>query len=152
MILILFLAVLVGTSAVLQTGLNKVISERDGLSFAIHLSNIILLVAGIAILSIVPMIWKTDFANLLKFKYEPKSWTWWYIVPGLCSLLIVTIMPYAVYKVGAAKIFVAVIAAQVIGSLLWDYFVEGTPMDVWRVIGGALTCLGALALNFTKSA
>lgn len=152
MVLVLILSILVGLSMVIQTGLNKVISERDGLGFALHLSNLIVLISGLIVLTLVPVIWKTDFSNLLKMKFEMKNWAWWYVIPGICGLFIVTTMPYAVFKVGAAKIFVAVIAAQVVGSLLWDYFVEGTPMDTWRVIGGTLTCLGALALNFTKSA
>lgn len=136
---------------VLQSGLNKVISEKDGLSLALHLSNLIVFLTGIVALSVIPLIWKNDFTQLLKFKFEPKNWAWWYVVPGLCGIFIVTMMPYAVIKVGAAKIFVAVIAAQVIGSLAWDYFVEGTPLDWWRVCGGLLTCIGAVTLNLSKT-
>ncbi len=151
MILVLILSVFVGMAMVVQSGLSTVIAEKDGLGLAIHLSNFVVLVVGLAVLSAIPLFWKTDFSELLKMKFEPKNWSWWYIVPGLCGIFTVTMMPWAVYKVGAAKIFVAVIAAQVIASLLWDYFVEGTPLDVWRIAGGALTCAGAVTLNFTKT-
>lgn len=152
MILVVILSILVGTAIVVQSGLNRMIGEKEGLATALHLGNVVVLCTGAILLTLIPLLVKNDFTELLKFRFEPKNWSWWYVIPGICGLMIITITPYAIHKVGAAKIFVAIIGAQVVVSLIWDYFVNSTPLDLWRVVGGILTCAGAVALSLSKGA
>lgn len=127
------------------------IADKNGLAFALNFSNAVVLVTGLIVLTLIPIFFRTDFSEILKYRFDAKNLAWWYIIPGICGLLIVTIIPYSIYKVGAAKIFVAIIAAQVVASLVWDAKVEGTSLDIWRIAGAIITCIGAVILNLSGS-
>ncbi len=146
-----FLAWLAGVAGVLQNGLNKKLSKVTGLAVALHVSNLMVLVGGIVVLTILAASSQSEVASALKLKLEIKSWKWWIIIPGLCGLFFITIAPIAIMKLGALKVFVAIVFGQVLASAAWDFWIEKTPVDKWRVIGCALTLLGAYSISLSKA-
>ncbi len=139
-----------GLASVTQSGLNKRLAEKAGLAGTLHISNLVVLIGGVVILSLVATLSHGEFSQVLKTKFSFRAITWWFLVPGLMGLFIITMAPYAIHKIGALPVFVAMIFGQVIGSAVWDYFIEGTPIDRWRVIGCALTLMGAVSVSFSK--
>jgi len=70
---------------------------------------------------------------------------WWWFVPALAGLIIVGGIPWAFARLGALQVVVAIVAAQVIGGLLWDALVVGEPVQ-WMRVGGAVLTLGGVVL------
>jgi len=56
-------------------------------------------------------------------------------------------LPYAMTELGALKVFVGFVAAQVITSLLWDGFVDGIEMTAYRVLGATLSIAGVVLVS-----
>ena len=46
-------------------------------------------------------------------------------------------------RVGATRVFIGVIAAQLVVSMLWDFYAEGLKISGWRIAGGALALAGS---------
>ncbi len=64
------------------------------------------------------------------------------VLPGLFGFFIIAAMPWAIERVGATRVFIGIIAAQLVVSLLWDFYVEGIRVSAWRIAGGALALAG----------
>lgn len=143
------LALAAGVAGVIQNGLSKRLSERAGLSSALHISNLIVLVGGLLILSTIAHLGKGEFASLLKMKLNFRTWTWWFLVPGIMGLFVITVAPFLILKIGALKLFVAFVFGQIIASALWDHFIEGIAFDRWRLVGSTLALAGAVAVSFS---
>lgn len=149
MVVYILLAWVAGLAAVIQSGVSRKLAERAGLASALHVSNLIVLIGGVVILTLISATSRSDFADLLRIKLNYRTWSWWFLLPGAMGLFVITVMPFTILRVGALTVFVAMIFGQVLGSLIWDRFAEGMPFDKWRIIGCVLTLAGAtmIALN-----
>lgn len=145
------LAFMAGVAGVIQQGVTKNLSEKAGLAAALHVSNLVVLIGGIVILSMIAAYGQGEFAKLLKFKFEPRTWSWWFLLPGICGLFFITVGPIVIMKLGALKLFVAIVFAQTLGGAIWDRVVEGTPLDKWRVLGAFMTLVGAGLVSMSKT-
>ena len=134
---------LVGLFTVLQGTFNRLMGDQMGLAAAILLNAGILLMAagGLFIL-----VWY--YPQLLPgfgaAKLRPPAWSWWYIVPGLCGFGIVLGVPLAISRLGALPTFAAIIAAQLLFSLIWDITIAQVPVSPQRIIGVLCTMAGTL--------
>lgn len=72
---------------------------------------------------------------------------WWMIVPALCGFSIVLGFPLALTRLGAAQVFVLAVAGQCLGGLLWERFIDGQSVQLLKVLGVALTFLGAFLVS-----
>jgi bacterial/archaeal transporter family-2 protein len=147
------LAVMAGLAGVLQSGLNKKIGLKTGLAYTLHIGNFVVLVGGVFILYVIARLSTGDFGKMVRFKFPSSGdvFQWWYLVPGFMGLFFIISAPYAISKIGALKVFIGIMAAQVIGSFIWDLWVEKIPSDTWRIVGALLTLAGAGALSLSKS-
>ena len=138
-----------GVAAVLQGGLNRQISDHIGLAGAVVINNIVLL--GFALIlyavSMQKPAWLPDVfynkASMLEFK-------WWYIFPGLMGYSLVAGVPWAISKIGALNLFVGLVGAQMVASILWDYYFENTPITMLRIFGAVLAFSGVFVLSLQK--
>jgi bacterial/archaeal transporter family-2 protein len=131
-----------GLLAVVQVGLNRRIAAAIGLMPATILNAGVLLAVAVVL-----------FLYARGLRPQAGEWTsgagafgefgWWWLVPGLCGLALVAGMPWAVKRIGALQLFVALVAAQMVFSLAWDHFVEHVAVTTPRVIGAALAIAGA---------
>lgn len=138
-----FLPFLFGAMAVLQGGLNRLIARHWGLAGTVFLNSLMLTTAGLALYLFArhnPQALPAIFRDKGSFS----SFSWWFVIPGLCGFTLVTGLPFAIQKLGALKVFVGLIAAQLIVSMIWDAHVEQLPVTSTRMIGAALSFCGAL--------
>lgn len=133
-------SVSLGLAAVLQGGINRYASARWGLTPIILLNNLVIFIAGIALFFLVrarPALFPDFFRSR-----GVTDFSWWYLLPGLFGLCLVAGIPFVMSKIGALRVFVGIVAGQMIFGLLWDFFVEGIPMNNTRIIGALLTLIG----------
>jgi transporter family-2 protein len=134
--LVSFLPAILGVVVVLQAGLNKKISAQWGITGAVLLNAIVFLViAGVVYGLRLPH---------LKGEIEMKSFSWWYLVPGVLGCVLVFGGPMAISRWGAVHTFILIISAQLLASLVWDSQIEGLSISTMRLVGIALAWIGAV--------
>lgn len=129
------LPIALGFAVVLQGGLNRQIARDWGMGGAAVFNACVLFVFAWTICMIV-----AD----LKPKFAVQAFRWWFILPGILGFCLVAGIPIAIAKLGAVRVFIGLIAAQLIGSMLWDIFMESIPVSWPRVAGIALAFLGVV--------
>lgn len=137
------LSFLLGAVAVLQGGLNRQIAREWGLSSAIFLNSIILLLIALSFVIaciFFPQMFPAAFVPRLNFS----QWRWWYIIPAFCGFALVAGIPALIPKLGAAGVFLCIVVGQMIFSLIWDIKIENLPIDSRRLIGVGLAFIGLL--------
>jgi transporter family-2 protein len=77
------------------------------------------------------------------------SWSkvpWYTLTAGVMGLMVVGVFAYAVPRLGLAKCFAVMIAAQLLGALAFHHFgllgAAVRPMNLERILGGVLLVLG----------
>ncbi len=135
-------SVMAGVFAVIQSGLNKIISDSWGFSSALLLNGLVFLVFNFLLFTLVyfqPQIFPAGFqiqGSFANFKF-------WWVLPGLCGFMLVMGLAVAFSQVGAVQAIVICIAAQIIASTLWDIFVDGKELGMMRLAGTVVTFVGA---------
>lgn len=143
MIVNICLPLLIGALGVLQNTLNRQLSPAFGLPWLLLINGLVLAACGILFfLSIrilppdsLPPIYRMSAGARL---FEPAS-----LVPGLFGFFIIASAPWAIERMGATRVFIGIIAAQLLVSMLWDWLVESASVSAWRLVGAALALLGA---------
>ncbi len=133
------LPLLLGAFTVLQAGVNRKIAERVGLPAAVILN-----ACWLALVGLVFFFATFKGAGLDRLAQIPKTFTWWYLLPGIMGLCLVWGIPMVIKNIGAQFTFILIISAQLLVSLLWDYWAEGRGIPPIRLIGCALAWAGAL--------
>lgn len=138
-----FLPFIFGAMAVLQGGLNRLIARDWGLAGTVFLNSLMLSTAALGL-----YVWARNNPGALPEVFRDRgsfsSFSWWYLIPGLCGFTLVTGLPFAIQKIGALKVFVGLIAAQLLVSMIWDARIEQLPITSTRVLGALLSFCGAL--------
>ncbi len=141
--LISFSPALLGIVVVLQAGLNKKIAANWGLTTAVLLNAIVFAVLAVVLYSL--NVWKSDlFPENMKAVFNYKTFSWWYLVPGVLGCVLVFGGPWAVSRWGAVQTFILIISAQLVASLLWDIYIESIPVSTLRAAGIVLAWAGAI--------
>jgi uncharacterized membrane protein YdcZ (DUF606 family) len=146
------LAWLAGVAGVLQGGITKKLGERVGMASVLHVSNLVVLVGGVIVLTLIASRGHGDFTKLLRTKADFRAWSPWVLLPGVFGLFFIAVTPFAISRIGALHVFVAVVFGQIIGSAVWDWLIEGQPLDRYRLIGAGLTLAGAYAISLSEPA
>lgn len=147
MYITMFFTLLVGVASVLQGGLNRQFSEQWGLPGAIFINAIAFLAASLIYWFYarytgvqLPVALADKAGSFENFKY-------WYVIPGILGFFFVLGVPWAIAKIGALKVFVGLVTAQLIGGLMWDMWVENIPLSWPRVLGAALALAGVVVAS-----
>jgi transporter family-2 protein len=137
-----------GTVAVFQAAFNRRIAAAWGLAPAALLNTAVLLVVGLTFLW-----WSSAQRNARPHFFQPGGdlgqFRLWWLLPGLFGFSLLTGLPYALAKLGALRVFVALVASQVLTSLIWDATVEKIDLTWPRLLGAGLA-LGSVVLNSWK--
>jgi len=143
----LALGAMIGLGTVLQGGLNRRIAGAAGLTQAALLNAVITLVV-VAVLVLIVRLAPQRFPEFFRSRGWPEDAAWWYVLPGVCGVLIVVGVPLAISRIGASKTFLLMMSFQMLGSLFWDASIEAKPINLARVIGVALAFLGSAIVAF----
>jgi len=129
-------AVLLGFVAVLQVTINRHIALRWGLAGAVLLNALVLTLGAITFFAVTRA--RGVYGFVLREGAVLSDARWWWALPGLFGLSLVALLPWAANQIGFQRVFVGLVAAQMVGSLLWDLFVERIPVTVPRGFGAVL--------------
>jgi transporter family-2 protein len=134
----------VGAMTVLQGTLNREMSASMGLGSAIFLNSVIVVALGSAFYAVVRLA-PGALPPIFAGAPDVSRLALWMVVPGIFGFCIIAGIPWAISRLGAARVFVVIVAAQLVVSLLWDAFVSGESVTLARG-GGALLALAGVAL------
>lgn len=147
MSLAVFLSLLMGAASLFQGGLNRHIATQWGFVGAAFLNTLVILVVVSTIYGISR--WYPDvLPKVLQDKHSFSNISWWYVIPGLSGLFLILGMPWVISKIGALKLFLGFVAAQLVGSVIWDACMEGIPVTTIRVAGVALSFLAVWLVSW----
>ena len=94
------------------------------------------------------------FSNLFPDFYQMKlpitTYKWWYILPPILGFFIIAGIPYAILKLGAVKVTVGLIAAQMVTSIVWDIMVEDVSLNMMKVVGIFFAFLSVTFITLSK--
>lgn len=135
-------SIVIGAAIVLQSGLNKVISQKTNLAFATFWSTLVLLgFAGVYLLQTQRT--TTDF-SLLDW---PKKFELWMLIPGFLGFLIVAGVPWSMSKIGATRVFVILVITQLLVALIWDAVAQGQWPNTKQLIGVVMAILSVFLVR-----
>lgn len=134
----IFVSIGIGLVTVLQAGLNRTVAAKWGLPAAIAINSFLLFLYSLAY-----WYFCQRAGELSGFRFQ-----WWYLVPPLCGLIIITGIPWAIPQIGALRVFLYLVVGQMVGSLAWDFFIEQLEMDAYRLTGAGLSIAGLIVANW----
>lgn len=136
-----------GILSVLQGGMNKEIGESWGLPAAVFLNSLILATASFAFYLVTrnsPQWFSPIFHDHGSFKNIPPIW---WVLPGTMGFFLVMGIPPIISKIGAMNMFIGLVCAQVVTSILWDYFWEQHSISMVRLLGAVFSIIGAVLVS-----
>ena len=139
------LAVVLGVVAVIQAAINRQIALRWGLAPAATLNTGIATVAAAIFLGSFVALGGASFA--LQSSVRLADFRWYWVLPGIFGFLLVAGIPWAVHHVGALRVFVGIVAAQMVASVVLDHFAEGIPLTTTRGAGALLAVASVLLVS-----
>jgi uncharacterized membrane protein YdcZ (DUF606 family) len=129
-----------GIMAVAQVTLNGRVAAQSGLAPAAVLNTLVAL--SLAVCFAAWCAFRGPSTGLYRFHVDVSSMHWWWLLPGCFGFSLVVGMPWAALKLGALATFVALIGAQIVASMMWDGWVDGTALTLPRVLGAAFAVAG----------
>lgn len=132
--------------AVLQAAFNRRIAATWGLAPTVALNAVVVLLFCIAFYFLARRGVVDGVIEGARFSDFKVLW----LLPGLFGFLLITGLPWAISHVGATRVFVAVVSAQMLTSLLWDRFVEGIDLSWTRVLGAVLCVAGVVLASMSS--
>jgi uncharacterized membrane protein YdcZ (DUF606 family) len=136
-------AILLGFAAVLQVTINRHVALRWGLAGAVLL-NALVLTAVAAIFWATALPRASGGGLAIRTVADLGALRWWWLLPGLLGFALVTLLPWAAHHAGVQRVFVALVAAQVVGSLAWDAAFARIPVTPARAAGALLAIASVL--------
>lgn len=124
------LPLFLGALIVLQAGINRTEAGRIGFSSAILMNASVMLVVALGYF----------FAS--KSNLPANEIRWWFLLPGIFGFLIVLGGAFSVSRWGAQHTFILIVSAQLVMSIVWDYYVQKIPPTGAKLFGILLIWAG----------
>lgn len=144
------LPLFIGCFGILQGAMNRVIASHIGVAQASLITNI-----GSTLFCAILYYFAKAYSHLMPEFYQIKAplstYKWWFIFPPLFGFAIVAGIPYSIAKLGAVKVTVGLIAAQMITSVVWDLLVEGVTINMMKFVGIVFAFLSVTFITLSKS-
>jgi transporter family-2 protein len=142
------ISLLMGALGVLQNTLNKQYSLSLGMQWTILVNGLTLCACCLLFFFTLRFVPEASLPVIFRPLEGARGLRPYDILPGMFGFLIITTLPWVLEKQGATRVFIAIIAGQLVVSLLWDVLVESSPVDARRAAGTALALMGALLASF----
>ena len=140
----------IGCAGILQGTINREVAIHIGVAQATLITNFVTLAICIAIYFLVkaqPQL-GPDFFHL---KGPITTDKWWFIFPPILGFIIIAGMPFAFAKLGAVKVTIILIAAQMATSVIWDYFIEGITLNALKIAGVICALVSVTLITLAKN-
>lgn len=145
----ILLPIMLGCIGILQGALNSQISTTIGVTQATLITNV-----GTVLICVAFYFGVRSYAHLVPDFFQIKAplstYKWWYVFPPIFGFLIIAGMPFAIAKLGAVKVTVGLIAAQMITSVIWDIMVEDISLNIMKFIGIIFAFLSVTFITLSK--
>jgi transporter family-2 protein len=142
MLALLLLAVVAGAVLPVQAGINAQLRITLGNPLAATLVSFLI---GTIALALVVLVARVPLPSVQGLERAP----WWHWTGGLLGAVYVAMMILLAPRLGAATLIAAVVAGQMLSSLVLDHYAlvgfAAHPISLQRVIGAALV-IGGVAL------
>ncbi len=149
MSLYLLIPLFIGAVAVLQGTLNREMANIMGLGSAILVNSILVLFLGGGIYALARF--RPEWVpELFRGELVWDKMTWWMVLPAIFGFCIIAGIPWAMSKLGASKVVVAMVVAQIVVSMLWDLLVDHKPLGWMRIVGGLLAIAGVVLVSMDR--
>lgn len=145
----ILLPLFIGSFGILQGALNRQIAMTIGVTQATLITNIVTFIICIGFYFLVKS-FSHVFPEMFQIKAPITTYKWWYIFPPIFGFLIIAGIPFAIAKLGAVKVTVGLIAAQMVTSIVWDMVVEDISLNLMKVIGIFFAFLSVTFITLAK--
>lgn len=147
--LTILIPIVLGCLGILQGTINKEVSQYVGVSQAILFTNVGSIFFCTAFYFFVKH-YAQHVPEMFHIKAPLTYFRWWFIFPALMGFLIVGGMPFAISELGAVKVTVGLIAAQMLTSVVWDIWIENIELNVMKVFGIFFALLSVIFVTMAK--
>lgn len=137
-------SLLMGALGVLQNTLNKHYAASLGFGLTLLVNGIVLCACSVAFFLALRAIPAESLPEIFRPVAAARGLRPFDVLPGIFGFLIISSLPWVIERQGATRVFIAIIAAQLVTSMFWDLLVEGASVGGWRAAGAGLALLGAL--------
>lgn len=135
----LFFIILIGLASGMAIGvqgpLSSVITQKLG-----SLESVFIIHIGGAVAALIPMIFIGSRLG------EWKSVPWYALVAGSLGLIVISVMGYAIPRIGAAGALITLMAGQILVASILDHFgwlgMAPRAIDLQRIIGFVVVMFG----------
>jgi bacterial/archaeal transporter family-2 protein len=141
------ISLLMGALGVLQNTLNKQFSSTLGLPVTLLVNGFTLCACSLLFFFALRMVPAEALPEMFRPMAGVRGVRPYDVLPGIFGFVIISSLPWVLEKQGATKVFIAIIAGQLVVSMLWDLLVEGSPVDGMRAAGAALALIGAIVAS-----
>lgn len=141
-----FISISVGFCILIQGVLNRQFSVSYGLSTATFVNALVFALLAF-ILFVVAQKVPLSFPEFLPPKITHYEFRLWHLIPGMCGFAIVMLTPWSIHHLGAASVFVLIVSAQILFSVLWDYTFGSISFSIMKIVGLILVLAGAIIFN-----
>jgi len=141
----IFIPLILGFATIIQATLNKQAAKSFGLTQVAVITNAISFSISITLLFLV-IKYPDFFPDIFKVK-KIENFNFLYILPGIFGISIVIGIPWAISNLGAVKVTILLITAQIISSFAWDIFVENIPTTTNKLIGSLLAFISIIIMS-----
>jgi transporter family-2 protein len=138
------LPLMAGVAITVQSGINSQL--RAQINHPVMAAFISFLVGTIA-LAIMLLFSKSAFPALTQYS----EISWYKYMGGLLGVFVVTVTLLSVAEIGAANMFVLIVAGQLVTAVLMDHFgifgMRANPISLQKILGILLLVCGAWVVN-----
>ena len=143
----LAISLLMGVLGVLQNTLNKQYSLSLGMQWTILVNGLTLCACCAVFFFALRLAPSESLPVIFRPMAGARALHLYDLLPGIFGFLIIATLPWVLERQGATRVFIAIVAGQLVVSLLWDLFVEGSAVDAKRAAGTALALAGAIVAS-----
>ena len=144
------LPLLIGFVGIMQGTLNKQVAGSIGVAQATLITNTVTTVICIVFYFLVKSA-PEYFPDIFHVKAPILTYKWWFLFPPLFGFIIIAGMPFALSKLGAVKVTVLLVAAQMITSSSWDYFIDHIDINIYKIMGMICAFLSVVFIALSKT-
>ncbi len=146
----MLIPIVIGCVGILQGTINRQVANHIGVAQATLLSNVLTVIICIGFYFLVKTS-PTLVPDFFQIKAPITTFKWWFIFPPIFGFCIVAGMPFAFAKLGAVKVSVLLIAAQMATSVVWDIFVEDIGINLMKFAGIIFALISVVFVTLAKN-
>ena len=146
----MLIPLVIGCVGILQGTINRQVANHIGVAQATLISNVFTLLICIVFYFLV-ITTPSLVPDFFQIKAPITTFKWWFIFPPIFGFCIVAGMPFAFAKLGAVKVSVLLIAAQMVTSVVWDIYVEDIGINLMKFAGIIFALISVVFITLAKN-